>query len=117
MKHFLAVFTGSEAAMQRSGWNALTEAVRQERTQAGMAAWHEWMQAHSKQMVVTGGPVGKTKRVSRDGVEDAKNNLCGYLVVAAESHEAAAALFEGHPHFTIFPGEAVDIMECLPVPT
>lgn len=45
-----------------------------------------------------------------------KNNLAAYLVVQAESHEAAAKLFEDHPHFTIFPGEAVEIMECLPIP-
>lgn len=27
-----------------------------------------------------------------------------------------AKLFEGHPHFTIFLGEAVEVMEGLPVP-
>jgi hypothetical protein len=25
-------------------------------------------------------------------------------------------LFENHPHFTIFPGEAIEVMECLPIP-
>ena len=40
----------------------------------------------------------------------------GYVVVQAESHEAAAKMFEGHPHFTIFPGDSVEIMECLPIP-
>lgn len=28
----------------------------------------------------------------------------------------AASLFEGHPHFAIFPGDAVEIMERLPIP-
>ena len=28
----------------------------------------------------------------------------------------AAKMFEGHPHFTIFPGDSVEIMECLPLP-
>jgi hypothetical protein len=37
-------------------------------------------------------------------------------VVQAESHDAAARMFTNHPHFTIFPGEAVEIMECLPIP-
>ena len=27
-----------------------------------------------------------------------------------------AKLFEKHPHFTIFPGDSVEIMECLPIP-
>ncbi|MDE2605900.1 MAG: hypothetical protein KGL68_08290 [Burkholderiales bacterium] len=116
MKNFLAVFTGTPEATERSGWNALSESARTERTNAGLQAWHAWMESHKNQLVVAGGPIGKTKRVSGSGIADARNNICGYVVVAAESHEAAAKLFERHPHFSIFPGEAVEVMECLPVP-
>jgi hypothetical protein len=116
MKNFLAVFTGTPEALERSGWNALDDTARQERTQAGLAAWHAWMRDHASRLVVAGGPLGKTLRVSHAGVEAVRNNLAGYLVVSAESQEAAARLFEGHPHFSIFPGEAVEVMECLPVP-
>ena len=42
--------------------------------------------------------------------------MAAYTVVQAESHEAAAKLFLNHPHFTIFPGDGVEIMECLPIP-
>ena len=35
------------------------------------------------------------------------------FVVRAPSHKAAAKLFEGHPHFTIFPCDAVDVMPLL----
>ncbi len=116
MKHFLAVFTGNEASTERTGWNALGDSIRQERTQAGLDAWHVWMDRHRDRIVVSGGPIGKTMRVSVAGVEGARNDICGYVVVSAESHEAAASLFENHPHFAIFPGEAVEVMECLPVP-
>lgn len=116
MKNFLAVFTGTDEATERSGWNALDESERQTRTQAGIAQWHAWMEAHQQRIVVAGGPIGKTRRVSGAGATHARNNICGYIVVSAESHEAAAQLFEGHPHFSIFPGEAVEVMECLPVP-
>jgi hypothetical protein len=37
--------------------------------------------------------------------------------VRAESHAAAVKLFENHPHFTIFPGESVEVMPILPIPT
>jgi hypothetical protein len=50
------------------------------------------------------------------GVSDAKNMMCGYGVVEAGSHEAAAQLFLDHPHFSIFPGQSVEIMQCLPLP-
>lgn len=116
MKNFLAVFTGTPQAMEDSGWNALSEPERNQRTQAGMKAWQEWMAKNESRIAVSGGPIGKTINVSAKGIEHAQNNICGYVVVSAESHELAAKLFEGHPHFSIFPGEAVEVMECLPVP-
>jgi hypothetical protein len=63
-----------------------------------------------------GGPLGKTKKVSQNGVADASNHMGAFTVVRADSHEAAAAMFEKHPHFSIFPGEAVEIMPVLPIP-
>ena len=42
--------------------------------------------------------------------------LAGYTIVEAESQEAAARLFLNHPHFMIFPGDGVEVMECLPMP-
>jgi len=116
MKKFMAVFTGSTAAHERSGWDTLSDADRREREQKGMAAWGAWMDTHKDAIVETGAPLGKTKRAGLNGVTDIKNNLAGYVVIQAESHDAAARLFEGHPHFAIFPGEAIEIMECLPIP-
>ena len=63
-----------------------------------------------------GSPIGKTKRTDKNGVSDTKNQISGYVIVEAESHEEAAKMFENHPHFTIFPGESIEIMECLPMP-
>jgi len=116
MKRFLAVYTGTHDAKSRADWDALPEAERREREAAGMAAWHGWQETHGPVIVEQGGPLGKTLRASRDGVAPTRNALTGFLVVEAESHEAAARMFEGHPHFAIFPGEAVEIMEVLPIP-
>ena len=71
---------------------------------------------HAASIVDQGTPLGKTKRASPEGIDDIKNVMVGYAIVQAESHEAAAKLFENHPHFTIFPGDSVEIMECLPIP-
>ena len=116
MKNFLAVYTGSPEAMENSSWNALSAPERQERERVGVAAWQAWMQAHAERIIVAGGPLGKTLRVSPTGVQPVRNNMTGYVVVAAESHEDAARLFENHPHFAIFPGEGVEVMACLPMP-
>jgi hypothetical protein len=81
-----------------------------------MQAWHKWYADHADIIAEGGGPVGKTKRVTSDGIGDTRNNLGGYTVVNAESHEAAAKLFENHPHFSIFPGDGVEIMEVMAIP-
>lgn len=116
MKNFLAIYIGTEDAQRRSGWEALSEDERNKRITAGFDAWMAWGEKHKNAIVENGGPLGKTKRTGPDGVSDVKNAMVGYVVVQAQSHEAAAKMFEGHPHFTIFPGDSVEIMECLPIP-
>jgi hypothetical protein len=116
MKRFLAIYTGSEAAHERSGWNKLSEENRKAKQAEGIKAWMQWGTIHSAAIVDQGSPLGKTKRAAPDGISNIKNNIAGYVIVQAESHEAAAKLFENHPHFTIFPGDSVEIMECLPIP-
>lgn len=114
MKKFLAIYTGTPAAMEQ--WRSLDAATRQQREAAGMQAWSQWVTTHSAAILDHGAPLGKTKRAAANGLTDIRNNMAAYTVVQAESHEAAARLFLDHPHFTLFPGESVEIMECLPLP-
>jgi hypothetical protein len=116
MKKFLAIYLGSPAAMEKSGWSTMDEAKRKKLEASGMKAWGDWMSTHQAAIVEPGGPLGKTKRAAAPGVADTKNSMVGYVLVQAESHEAAAKMFERHPHFTIFPGDSVEIMEVLPIP-
>ena len=116
MKNYLGIYIGSDAAFERSGWTKLDDEKRKAREKAGMQAWIDWGLAHADAIVDRGTPLGKTKRASAEGIEDIKNVMAGYVIVRAESHAAAARLFENHPHFTIFPGDSVEIMECLPLP-
>ncbi|CAD7045824.1 hypothetical protein REJC140_04011 [Pseudorhizobium endolithicum] len=48
--------------------------------------------------------------MTKNGVAEARNPFCGYLMVEAETAEAAADLFLDHPHITVFPGDGIDIM-------
>jgi hypothetical protein len=116
MKRFLAVYIGTEAALEKAQWKKLDEEKRKALQASGVKAWMEWGVANSAAIVDQGSPLGKTKRASAQGIADIKNSMTGYVIVQAESHEAAARLFENHPHFTIFPGDSVEIMECLPLP-
>jgi hypothetical protein len=113
---YLAVFLGTKSGPKRAAWDALSETERNAKEQLGRAAWGTWMQKHQAIVAAVGGPLGKTKKASPGGIEDTTNSMAAFVIVEAESHEAAARLFEGHPHFSIFPGDAVEIMPVKPIP-
>jgi hypothetical protein len=113
---YLAVFLGSKTNSRMKAWMAPPEAERRAKEQEGMAAWKAWVEKHQAVISTMGGPLGKTKRITGRGIEDVSNEMGAFMVVRAESHEAAARLFEKHPHFTIFPGESVEVMPVLPIP-
>ncbi len=108
MPRFLAVYTMKPENLVR--FRAMPKAEQEAIDAAGLPQWVAWEKANAASFADKGGMVGKTVRVSRDGIAKAQNDICGYVVVEAESIEAAAKLFENHPHFSIFPGDGVDIM-------
>ena len=73
------------------------------------------MSDHTKMFVDKGAGVGKTKCVTAQGTSDMRNDIMLYTVVEAESHEAAAKTFEGHPHLQI-PQSSIEVMEINPLP-
>ena len=113
---FLAVFLGSKTSAKAAAWNALPEAERRAKEKEGIAAWKAWVEKHQAALVAIGGPLGKTKKVSSAGIADISNEMGAFTGVRAGAHEAAAKMFENHPHFTIFPGETIEIMPVLPIP-
>jgi hypothetical protein len=117
MKRFVAIYIGTHDEARRAEWDRLDPQARAARQQQGIAAWTKWGEAHAGAIVDDGSPLGKTKRASAEGITDTRNAITGYTIVEAESHEAAARMFADHPHFAIFPGDSVEIMECLPIPS
>ena len=97
-------------------WKAINEEKKKEREKAGMEGWMKWAKDNEASIIDLGSPLGKTKRIDAKGISDTKNEITAYTIVQAESHEAAAELFANHPHFMIFPGQSVEVMECLPIP-
>ncbi len=74
-----------------------------EEGQALMARWQAWIEGLGDAAVNPGTPVGLSKTVSADGVEDGggPNPLSGFSVVAADSMDAALALAKDCPHLEI----------------
>lgn len=111
MKTFVALYMGRLEA------DRTVEPPDQTTMARGMAAWGAWMEANAARIVDAGGPLGATKKIDGSGVGDVRNEVTGYVVITAESHETAARLFLDHPHFSIFPGDRVEIMERLAIPS
>lgn len=116
MKKFLAIYRGEPKSSAGNDWDKLAPEKQKELIAKGMESWGNWMEEHSSQIIEMGGPLGKTLAVAAKGISSITNKDCGYVIVQASSHEEAAKMFQNHPHFSIFPGENVEIMECLPIP-
>lgn len=108
MPKFLAVYTMKHEDFAR--FRNLPKAEQDAIDAVGIPQWIDWEERNASAIVNRGGMVGKTTRVTRAGVSPAANAICGYLIVEAETAEAAARLFVDHPHITVFPGDGVDIM-------
>ena len=116
MKRFLALYLATPEGRAGAGWDQLDEEERQRRQKEAFEAWVAWANEHAMSIVDQGGPVGKTKRADPDGITDTRNAVTAYTIVEADDHATAARMFEKHPHFTLFPGDSVEIMELLPMP-
>lgn len=111
MPRFLAVYTmkPEDLAAFRSRTKAEQDAI----DAVGLPQWAAWEDRNAASICDRGGMVGKTTRVTKDGISKASNPFCGYVVVEAETIEAAARLFQHPPHITVFPGDGIDIMPFL----
>ena len=114
--NYLAIFTGSKTSPNRVKWDAMAEGERKAKEQQGMAAWKAWAEKYQPAIGYMGGPLGKTKKVSSAGTSDFSNELGAFTIVRADSPEAAASMFRNHPHFAIFPGDAIEVMPVLEIP-
>jgi hypothetical protein len=114
MKQYMAMFLGSPDAVTEWRKNMTEESKK--KMQEGMMEWGKWMEKYKSSIVYPGSPLGKTKKVDKNGIADTRNDVGAYVVVQAENHDDAAKMFINHPHFMIFPGDRVEIMEQLPIP-
>jgi hypothetical protein len=95
--HLSRGFLRNKTSPRWKAWYAMSEEERRAKDVEGLAALKAWDESHQDAIVYEGGPLGPTKRTSRDGVADIVNELTVFVVVRASSHEEAAKMFEGHP--------------------
>ena len=94
-------------------WMKKPEAERKDADTKMRTDWDHWLVTHTDSVLNTIA-LGTTKRVSSNGIEDTRNGIMLSSYVAAESLEAAAAIFADHPHLGI-PGATIEVMEVSPM--
>lgn len=109
MKKYFVVYHATAEAV--ASWKSMDS----ETMKAGMQEWQRWLDAHTTAFVDKGASLGKTKQVNMRGVADSKNDLIGYAVVEAESHEAAANMFVDHPNAKMT-GGSIEVIEYIDMP-
>ena len=109
MAKFMALYMAPQAVIDQM-MKMPPEAMKD-----GMAAWNKWFDAHKKGIAEMGAPLGKTKTVTGKGVSDTRNEVTGYTIVEAASHDAAAKMFVGHPHLEM-KGASIDVVEVTKMP-
>jgi len=111
MKKFMVLYMASGAEFEK-----MMKSSTPEQQKKGMEAWMKWMDANKASLVDGGAPLGRTKRVNQSGASNAKNEIGGYSIVQADSHDAAAKIFgKDHPHLHM-PGAWIEIVEIMPLP-
>ena len=113
MKKFLVTYLAPASIID--DWKKTEPDKRKQAEEKMQGEWKKWMSDHTKMLVDKGAGVGKTKCVTAQGTSDMRNDIMLYTVVEAESHEAAAKTFEGHPHLQI-PQSSIEVMEINPLP-
>ena len=108
MKKFLVTYLAPASVID--DWKKTEPGQRKEAEAKMQGAWRTWMSDHAPMFVDKGAGVGKTKRITAQGTADARNDIMLYALVEAESHEAAASAFAGHPHLQI-PRSSIEVME------
>jgi hypothetical protein len=112
MKKFMVLYMASAADFETAMKSSTPEQQKK-----GMDAWIKWMEKNKKSIVEGGAPLGKTKRVDAKGASNTKNEVGGYSIVQAQSHDAAAKLFgKSHPHLQMMQGGWIEIIEIVPIP-
>ena len=112
MKQFLVLYLAPVSVVDE--WKKTPPEKRKEAEEKMQREWKKWMGDNAKMFTDPGAGVGKTKRVTKQGAADSRNDIMLYAIVEAESHADAAKAFERHPHFEI-PQASIEVMEINPL--
>lgn len=112
MKKFIAIFKCAENSTNHDAWKKLSTEEQIIRLGKGQELSNHWIEKYYDKIIYNTPLYELTKVVNQEGIFDAPSQVGALIIIEAESHEDAANMFLNHPHFTYFPGDCIDIVEC-----
>ncbi len=107
MSKYLVMYLVPVAVIE--DWKKTDAETRKPAEEKMREEWGAWMGQHGHAVTATEA-AGRTKRVSKDGISDTRNDLMLCSIVEAPSHDAVAQMFAAHPHLQI-PQSSIEITE------
>lgn len=108
MKKYFVLYMASEGDFKKA--MADMPKMSPEDLKKSMDEWTDWMKAKGG-VVDMGAPLGKTMKVTPSEVLPMRNEIGGYSIIEAASHEEAAKKMQDSPHFKMMPGGWIEVME------
>ena len=112
MKKFLVLYLAPARVIEE--WKEPDPQTRKAAEEKTQANWKKWGSDHAKMFADMGAGISK-QNVSAPRAFGHRNDVMLYAIVEADSHDAAAKSFVGHPHLGI-PAASIEIMEIHPLP-
>jgi hypothetical protein len=112
MKKFFVLYLASAGDFKKA-MDSMPKMTPEEQ-KVSMDEWTQWMKDKGG-VVDMGAGLGKTKRVTASDISDTRNEVGGYSIIEAESHEEAAKKMQDSPHFKMMPGGWIEVMEVMPM--
>jgi len=108
MSKFLVLYQAPVAVLDE--WMRTPPEKRKAEEEKMMSEWKKWASENASKFADQGAGVGRPKRVDGKGITDTRNDIMLYAIVNADSPDAAAKIFRGHPHLQI-PQSTIEVME------
>ena len=110
MKTFLALYMADASGMAEMMKNSTPEQRKK-----GTEAWmNGWSITRPRSLIAAPGRQDQTHR--RKGIKDAKDDVCGYSIVQAESADGVARIFGEDRPLSQMPGPMIDVIEIMEMP-
>lgn len=101
--------------MPKTVMEEMTKGMTAEKREKSVHGWKMWMDTHKADLADLGAPLGKNMRIKKEGGVMESNEIGGYSVIQAESHEAAGQILADNPTFTDMPDSYIEVMEIMPM--